>query len=713
MTISTYSPPKTHRSSWRRARLGLVALALSAAPAAAQVSETVVITGNRELRTFETPYAVSVVDAEALRSAGPMVNLSEAVGRIPGLVANLRNNYAQDLQINSRGFGARASFGVRGIRLYADGIPATGPDGQGQVSHFDIGGADRIEVLRGPFSALYGNGSGGVIALVSRAPTERSVWVDADAGSAGLRQVRLGVAAPFEGGFSLRATVSGFEIEGFRPHSEARRTLGNVRLGWDGASDRVLVVLNSIDQPAQDPLGLTRAQFDADPDQTTPQATQFDTRKATAQTQLGATWQHLFRDAGPLQRSTVAVYTGQRGVTQWQAIAPATQANPRHPGGVIDFDRDYAGVDARLYFGWEAGRLVVGATADRQQENRRGYENFVGTPPTQVLGVTGALRRDEENEATSNDVFAQGEIDLGSTLTASAGVRHGKLKVTSIDKYLSNGNDSGELEFSYTNPVVALRWQPAADWSLYVSAGRGYESPTLNELAYRPDGNPGFNTALQAQTSRQLEAGAKWRDNVRGLSLDIALFRADTEDEISVQTNAGGRSTFANVGRTRRQGVETDLRWLIAAGWRAQVTATVLNATYRDSFLTCAGVPCTAPTVPVAAGNRIAGTLPYNAYVELAWVRAQAEVALEARGQGRLPVNDINSDFAHGFGLLALRAVWKLALGPGRLELLGRVDNLADRRVAGSVIVNESNQRFFEPAAGRSYLLSARWNRPF
>ena len=703
--------------------MSMALLALAALPAAAQTTETVVISGSgAEQRAFDTPYAVGVVDAAALRSAGPMVNLSEALARVPGLVVNLRNNYAQDLQISSRGFGARASFGVRGIRLYADGIPAAGPDGQGQVSHFDLAGAERIEVLRGPFSALYGNGSGGVISLVSSAPGERSTFVDADAGSAGLRQLRLGIAAPFDGGFSLRASLSGFELGGFRPQSEARRTLASVRLGWDGGADRVLVVLNSIDQPAQDPLGLTRAQFDADPDQTTSvalpqdtagQANRFNTRKNTTQTQAGASWQHAFADTGPLQRSAVALYSGQRSVTQWQAIAPATQANARHPGGVIDFDRAYGGIDARLFWRWSAARLVTGVSLDRQQEDRRGFENFTGSGTAQVLGVTGALRRDEDNQAKSRDVYAQGEIDLSPAVTASAGVRRGRLNITSSDHYLSNGDDSGALSFGYTNPVAALRWQVAGNWNVYASVGRGYESPTLNELAYRPDGNPGFNTALRAQSSRQWELGSKWRDAALGLALDAALFEARTSDEIGVQTNAGGRSTFQNVGRTRRRGAEFDARWRIAPAWRAQVTATVLNATYRDDFLACAGVPCSAPTVPVPAGNRIAGTLPKSGFAELAWSPGVTEFAIEARGQGRQPVNDVNGDFAGGYGLLALRALWRYEIGPGRLELLGRIDNLADRRVAGSVIVGEANQRFFEPAAGRSYLASARWSQRF
>ena len=698
---------------WRLALTGMLLGASSAA--SAQNSENIVVTGSlAEQRAFDAPNSVSVVDAATLRSAGPMVNLSEALQRVPGLVVNLRNNYAQDLQISSRGFGARASFGVRGIRLFADGIPAAGPDGQGQVSHFDLAGAERVEVLRGPFSALYGSSSGGVIALISRAPTEREFMLDADSGGAGMHQWRVGLAAPFEGGFSLRASASGLSVLGFRPQSEARRSFGNVRLGWEGSgSDRVVVVLNGLDQPAQDPLGLTRALLNADPRQTIPQATQFNTRKTLWQDQAGMQWQHGFEGAGPLQRSTVAVYTGQRSATQWQAITVAAQADARSPGGVVDFDRFYGGIDARLHWRWVALRLVTGVAQDNQRENRRGFENFTGSGAAQQLGVTGNLRRDEDDRVSSNDIYAQAELDLGSSLTASAGLRHGRETIVSRDKYLANGDDSGQLAFGYTLPVLALRWQPSQALSLYASVGRGYETPTLAELAYRADGKPGLNTALQAQRSRQWELGAKWRDRAAGLALEAALFHADTVNEIGVLSNTGGRASFQNVGHTLRQGLEASAAWRIATAWRTQLSLTVLDARYRDAYLSCTTTPCTAANVPVLPGNRIAGTLPRMAFGELAWSPGTAEFAIEVRGQGRQPVNDVNSDFAGGFGMLALRAQIKLRLGPGQLELLGRIDNLADRRVAGSVIVGEGNQRYFEPAAGRNLLLSARWRQGF
>jgi iron complex outermembrane receptor protein len=294
-------------------------------------------------------------------------------------------------------------------------------------------------------------------------------------------------------------------------------------------------------------------------------------------------------------------------------------------------------------------------------------------------------------------------------------VRSGRVEFRSDDHYIVGGNldDSGSQSYRYTNPVAALQWRGSDELHLYVSAGRGFESPTFNELAYRPDGSAGFNTELKGQSSTQVELGAKWRAAALGLSLDAAVFDARTRDEIGVATNRGGRATFTNVDDTKRQGAEIDLRWRIADAWRAQLAATWLSATYVNGFFVCRAVPCLEPDVPVPAGNRIAGTVDRSAYAELAWAPGAFELGLEARGQGRQAVNDTNSDFAAGYGLLGLRALWRLDLGPGRLELLGRIDNLADRRVAGSVIVNEANQRFFEPAAGRNVLASVRWSQRF
>jgi len=726
------------------AALWAVAPALHAQSAAL---DPVVVTGKGfEQRLFDTPYSAGVVDADALRSGGLMVNLSEAMARVPGLTVANRNNYAQDLQISSRGYGARATFGVRGIRLYSDGIPATMPDGQGQVSHFDLAGAQRVEVLRGPFSALYGNSSGGVIALFSAPITERYGQLDLDVGRYGTRQLRATVQAPLSDtpgrGWDLRASLSRFETDGFRPQSEADRTMANVRLGWSGERDSLVIALNHLDQPALDPLGLNYDDFRDDPYQTTEVATTFNVRKQAEQDQIGAHWRHRFEDRGALSESAVTAYYGQRSVTQWQSIPILTQRNPglpasvteRQPGGVIDFDRDYLGLDGRLIWRWSlagerSAQFVAGAAYERSSEDRRGYENFRGDPlaPTAV-GVTGLPRRDEKNRVDTRDVYAQGKLEFVKDWFATLGLRHGQVDFRSKDHYIvgSNLDDSGSLDYRYTNPVAALQWTPTPTLNLYLSGGRGFESPTFNELAYRPDGGSGFNSALDAQTSKQLELGAKWRLPEQGLSIDMAVFESRTDDELGVATNSGGRSTFQNVGKTTRRGAELAAGWQIDRAWRAVLALTYLKATYDDDFETCYGVapPCRSDSVKnvVRAGSRIAGTSPRSAYGELAWRpggRQATELAAEWRAQGRVTTNDLNadgepSDHAAGWSTVALRARQVYAIAAqSRLELLARVDNLFDREYAGSVIVNEGNRRFYEPGSPRAWYLGLKWRQGF
>ncbi|MEK8025423.1 TonB-dependent receptor family protein [Pseudaquabacterium rugosum] len=676
-------------------------------PDAPAAVERVVVTGaTRAARTLDLPFAVSTIDAAALRAGGPMLDLSEATALVPGLTVNQRHNYAQDLQISSRGFGARTPFGVRGLRLYADGIPATMPDGQGQVAHFDLAGAQRIEVLRGPFSVLYGNSSGGVIALFGASPRERRTEFALDAGSFGLRQGRFAVALPsVDGSPDLRASLTHATLDGYRPQSAADRTLAQLRSSWQDRDDRVVVSLSAQRQQAQDPLGLMATDFAIDPRSTISTATTYDTRKSIEQTQWGVNWQHRFGEGGALQDSAVTVYQGWRSVTQFQGLLPTFQGTTSS-GGVIDFDRTYAGLDGRLNWRFGTVDLVTGAAYERQTDDRQGYQNFLGTAvaPT-ARGVVGALRRDETNRARSQDVYAQATWPLATDWTLTAGVRSGEVTLSTSDRYITsdNGDDSDRMALSYTNPVVGLAWKVTPRWSVHLSAARGFESPTLGELAYgSTSGVGGFNRDLKGQSSRQVELGTKWSD--ARSSAEVAIFEADTRNEIAVDASSGGRTTYHNVGDTRRRGLEIGASARLAPGLSVQSALTWLQAEYQQSYSTSAGT--------VAAGNRIAGTRRGQLAADLAWRPAPGlgEWALEWRAYAALMANDVNDAHAPGYALVNLRWRGEVALGAeDALELLARVDNAAGRVHVASVIVNDGNRRYFEPGAPRSLLVSARW----
>jgi iron complex outermembrane receptor protein len=650
--------------------------------------------------------AIDSVDGAVLRDGQMQINLSEGLARVPGIVVANRQNFAQDLQISVRGFGARSTFGVRGLRLYVDGIPASAPDGQGQAANFTLGNAARIDVVRGPAAVLYGNSAGGALLLYTEDGEEPGLW-------------RSGVAVGPDGlwrlSTQLRGTVGGdpatdsapwryalhierFATDGQRPQSAADRSTAHMKLSRQQGDDHWLLQYQEQRLNAQDSLGLTRAEFDADPGQTTASALRFDTRKSVRQRQLGAAWQHRF-DAQ--QRLELMVYGGTRSVLQYQSIPVATQAPASHPGGVIDLDRDYAGMNLRWRRTHEdlaGGRLdwSAGLAWDWQGETRRGYENFIGNQ----LGVMGRLRRDERNQARSADPYVQAEWST-PRLGLSAGLRQARVRYRSEDHFIvpGNGDDSGSMAWRGWLPSLGLRVNLLPTLVAHASVGRGMETPTLNEAAYRPAGASGLNTALAASAHNTVEVGLRGRHGHAGWNL--TLFETHTQRELTVLSNTGGRAIYQNAGRTLRRGLEfgANAQW---GPLTASAALTLLQARYRDSFLTCDATPCATPTAPVAAGSRLAGTSPRRLWGELAWrLSPEWTWTVDMLHSGPVAVNDRNTDSAAGYTVWGSSLRWSRQWQRWSAQAFVRLDNLTDRRYAGSVIVNEGNQRYFEPGAGR------------
>lgn len=651
-------------------------MSLIAATALAVQLDTVVLHGRATAPTL----AVERLDAETLTrdadAQDPAQALARTLARLPGLYAANRGNDAQDLQLSSRGYGARASFGVRGLRLVADGIPASTPDGQGQLGHWLIADAASLEVLRGPFSALYGSASGGVIALQSRWPTEDRTQASLTVGSFGLRQAGVSLdRLPAEGqALSLTAQVT--QRDGWRPHSSSERRLAQARWQVGTPQQQLLLVAQLQSQPADDPLGLTAEQFAADPRQTAPQAAAFNTRKTAEQQQLGLRW---LRDIDEKLRVQVAAWVGHRAVDQWQAIPLNVQSAPTHPGGVIALRRRFGGVDSRL--NWAVApeqELTLGWAVETQSDARRGYLNNAG--------VSGALKRDETNRATSSEPYAQWRWTPTPEWELLAGLRASTLRFDSEDRYLSNGDDSGARRFSGVQPVAGVSWRPVPGQLLRLALGRAAESPTLTELAYRSQGS-GFNNELRQQRSRQVELGWELREGRRRLAL--TAFHAETRDEISVLSSSGGRTVFTNAAQTRRSGLEAAAQLPLARAWQLDLAATRLL-----TRVTSTGQPL--PGVPASYGS-----------AELRWQGDNGlDAGLSLQARARLPADDAGTASAAGGGLWGFNIGGELV--PGCRWRL-RADNLLNRATAASVIVNEANRRFFEPAAPRGWSVSLNW----
>ncbi|MCU9948417.1 TonB-dependent receptor family protein [Pseudomonas sp. PDM13] len=684
----------TYRSAW--------ALSLALTPLAQAETlqvEPLVITGSRYPASgFELPFSVDRIEREQASSGQPGVNLSEALNAVPGLVVQNRQNQAQDLQVSSRGFGARSAFGIRGIKLIADGIPASNPDGQGQAATFDLDTLDHIEVLRGPFASIYGSNAGGVIQVFSRdgqgAPKVSS---ETSQGAWGTSRTRITAEGGNDkGGFLVNQ--SHYESDGYRKHSAATldKSFAKLTLYPDDDSKLALTFSQLNQNGTQDPLGLTWAGYQADPRGVADAALNYDTRKTIDHRQAGLNYERAFA-AGTWQAT---LYGGTRRVIQYQAIPASAQASPRSAGGVIDFERSFQGASTRWLQDFDPGlgnlTLTTGVDYDQSSDVRQGYENFVGSQ----LGVRGNLRRDERDEVSSIAPYLQLGWRLGD-FNLQGGLRYNEVAFDVDDHYIrpGNGDDSGSVTYRDLTPTLGASYALTPELNLYASWGKGFETPTLNELSYSGPGDS-FGFDLGAATSRQYEVGLKSLIG-EATRLNLALFRIDTEDELVVDAASGGRTRYQNAARTRRQGLELSVDSALSETLHTRLAYTRLSATYDQGF--------TSGGRNIPAGRHLPGVPATSLWGELEWrPRAGISTALEGLYRSKLYVEDSNSARpAPGYALLNWRARFEQKLERLTFSQTLRLDNLLDRRYIGSVIVGDGNQRYYEPGPGRAWYVAA------
>ncbi|MCO8113186.1 TonB-dependent receptor [Acinetobacter lwoffii] len=659
--------------------------------------DTIVIQATRTDRErLTTPASVYYLNQEQDNSMN--VNLSETLKGVPGLQLNNRENYAQDLQISMRGFGARSSFGVRGVRLYVDGIPATMPDGQGQTSNIDLNSLGHIEVLGGGFSSLYGNSSGGTILTTTReGQGADSIELGHSAGSQNKGQTKLVLQGGSENASEPSYVISSsyFDTNGYRDHSSAHKVLHNAKLTWDlEDGSKINWMNNYVKIAADDPGGLTREQWKVNPRQVATNVLLYNARKEIEQLQTGLTWNKPINDQHELYGMA---YWGQRAVTQYQSIPRTAQGGVNHVGGVIDFDRNFYGADLR-WTGKEVLpnlKLIAGVAIDAMTEDRKGYQNFLGDR----LGVKGELRRDEDNTLWNLDPYLQASYHFAPDWTLDAGLRYSNVHFKSTDKFLANGDNSGKTDYHKFLPSAALSWQILPELMTYVSYAQGFETPTFTEMSYPANTAENRSFSLKAAESETYEIGLK-SANILG-DFTVAIFHTQTENDIVSAENDNGRSTFRNADKTLREGVELSWSKNLWRDLTAQASYSYIDATFD------AEIPAIGTVTAIAAGNYIPGIAKNQAFLSLGWKPENGlHAGLDVRYSDKIYVNDLNSDTAPSYTVAGANVGYHWKMQDWAVNTFARVDNLFDKDYSGSVIVNESSRpegRYYEPAEGRNW----------
>ena len=658
---------------------------------------TVRVTATREgpRAPLELPYAVTITHPDSL-AALRRLGVDELLFAVPGVSLANRQNPTQDPRVSIRGFGARSAFGVRGVRVLQDGVPVTLPDGQTPVDVLDLQGADRVDVVRGSASSLYGNAAGGVIdvrsappALVSLAPYMRLIG--------GGESPTIGVlgASGTVNDLGYSGTLSQVSGEGYRRYSDQRATHAAARLELSPprSANSVTLAARFLDVPlAENPGALTKAQFDTAPRMADPFSVRKQAGKTVRQGDLALTYGRALGERGTLDAT---VFGSGR-----------TFANPL-TFATIDVDRRSGGASLRAsdltFAGAHALRLSAGADAQWQHDDRREHENCVDITLVSMDCPTGAslrgnLTKDQLETVTSVGPFVRGELALAPSLLLSAGVRADAVKFA-VDDHLVNANDpddSGARTLHAVSPSAGIVWRASPLSSLYASVSSSFETPTTTELGNKPDGSAGINPDLQPQRTLTLEVGTKGILPLLGLRWDAALFQARARDELVPFDIPGGqgRRYYRNAGRTLRRGGELGVQ-ADAGPLSLQTSYTYSRFRYQDYVVSGTSY----------AGNRIPG-IPVHALATEASVRTGIiTFSPTADAASGMMVNDANSAETPGRVIFGTGVAGRFHAGDAELSPMIAVQNLGDVHYVGSVNVNAAGGKYYEPAPGRALVV--------
>jgi len=675
----------------------LIFITLLAAPVCVSAQQTeeqpldeIVITATRLQTTArDVNRSVSVVDQQRIQNGTQQLALDEALAGTPGLYMQNRYNMAQDLRISLRGFGARSAFGIRGIKVIVDGIPETLPDGQAGVDSIDLGSASRIQVLRGPSSALYGNASGGVIIVESEMGQEPS-FLEASlaAGGLGYQKYQL-KAGGLVNRFDYLVNASTQELDGYRDHSASEGSLVNGRFGFQiNEHDSLKLIVNSTDQPiAQDPGGITAAQLMRDRQSARDRNLLYDAGEALDQQRVGIVY-NADRASGSLLLRNYYV---------WRDFSNKL---PFQSGGAVDLQRFFYGVGAQYTFAEvlpEQLQLMLGFDLDRQDDERKRFDN--------IQGEIGPLTLDQRERVDSDGLFVQGNYRFNGRWDGSAGLRYDEIRYDVTDHYLADGDDSGKVNFDQFSYSLGLS-RDFGNGMLFGTINSSFETPTTTELA-NPDDSGGFNQSLQPQTAVNYEVGFK--SGAENLYYELAVFHINLEDELVPYELPGspGRTFYVNAGKSSRTGIESAVSWSSPDGFGIDASLTWSDFRF-DDFLDDNGNDF--------SGSQMPGVPEYFGYIGLNYTSSGGfRATLETSYSGSLYANNSNTVKVSGYLVTGLRASYTIQTGSLHLRPYAGINNLFNTHYNSNIRINAFGGRYYEPAPERNIyvgiVIRHQWDR--
>tara|TARA_R110001583_G_scaffold30757_1_gene105920 strand:- start:1020 stop:3065 length:2046 start_codon:yes stop_codon:yes gene_type:complete len=624
-----------------------------------------------ETQLDHLPYAYSVFQVKQADQFKPLLSLQEFINQIPGLYSQNANNNAQDLRISIRGFGSRSAFGIRGIKLIVDGIPETTPDGQGQLDNLNLGIIQQIEVIKGAASSLYGNASGGVIAIETKKNFDHPYSeLRTSVGSFGMQNHSLST------GFGTKRTK--FFIHGaynssnaYRDHSRYKQFSFNTNISHKiNSRYKLNIILNYLNSPtAQDPGGLNSEEVMTNRQQARSKNLQFKTEESISQLKTGLILKGKFNDK--LSLNTYAFFSFRDFLGKL----------PFEYGGFVDLLRNYGGHGSSLTHSNSKNKLKLGYDIAFQTDNRKRFKN--------IDSFRGDMTLNQQENFGNIGLYILDHFSYKKWYL-TGGLRYDYNRLEAKDRMTGDGDQSDILTYHELNPSIRFAYNFINKQNIFTGISTSFETPSLSELSANPNGEQGFNTKLKAQTAINYEIGLKGKVLNR-ISYQLNYFFTKTKNDLVPYEieDFPGRSFYRNAGKTNRKGWEFEMTYNPNKNWRIQTTYTlshlkyeayiIENNDYKENDLP--GIPRNITTL----------SLQYQS-IKGFYANFQANYI------GSLFANDANTTKIPSYVLLNLNFGYSHQLKELSIKPFGGIINLLNKKYNDNIRINAFGQRYYEPA---------------
>jgi len=618
----------------------------------------------------KVPYSISVLDFKKIQKINQQLSLQEYIESVPGLFSLNANNYAQDLRISIRGFGARSAFGIRGIKIIVDGIPETTPDGQGQIDNIPIGLINKIEVLRGPSASFYGNAAGGVISintidsLSGKSNIVRSLF-----GSYNLTSHQL-TSFLNNGNTNAIIYLNNTQTDGYREQSGLKQNIFNIKLRHNFSSKSVInAQFNYTNSPkAQDAGGLTLEEVGNNRKQARQRNIDYDTFEKIDQLKMGINWVKNFSQN--LSLNSYAFFSTRDFYGKL----------PFESGGIVDLDRKYYGLGARLKFSKSdqnpSHQFQIGMESSFQNDGRNRFLN--------IKGIQG------------NNVFSQEEIFKNYAFYFLDQVKLNKWVIRSSVRFdhlsIGTDNDIFNKRYNVFNPSFGLSKEIKRNQFLFINFSSSFETPTLSELSANPSGNEGFNLKLEPSRAFNYELG--WKVSKPKFIMEANIFYIKSSNEILPYEleDFPGRSFYKNSGATKRMGLElfTQLNW---KNIEVQSTFTSAKYLFEDDKITTQDFK----------SNNLPGIPKSQFFINLIHTSKKNWITkLTFENTGKFYANNSNSVLIDSYQKTRFQTGKSVDVKWSEVNFFLGINNLLNQEYFDNIRLNAFGSRFYEPAPPRN-----------